>query len=94
MKVLCIRYNSFAGTETLSLRLRANRDANFAWGPSLNLGEGVELGGRVCYPMKVLCSRYNLFAGTDTRSLSVNEPIAKQIAPNVEDFQVVPHPTP
>ena len=43
------------------------------------IGGGIELGVRVCYPLKVLCSRYNLFAGTDTLSLSVYEPIAKQI---------------
>src|SRR5208282_1918517 len=48
-------------------------------GPSPNLGEGVELGGRVWYPLQVLRIRSNLFAGIETLSLSVNEPIGKQI---------------
>ena len=43
------------------------------------LGEGVELGGRVWYPMKLLHISYNLFAGTDMLSRSVYEPIAIQI---------------
>ena len=48
-------------------------------GASPNLGEGVELGGRVWYPVKLLHIRYNLFAGTKTVFLSVYEPIAMQI---------------
>ena len=48
-------------------------------GPSPNLGEGVELGGRVWYPAKLLHIWYNLFAGTDTLSLSVYEVIAIHI---------------
>ena len=63
----------------LSLRLRANRNTNFAWGTVPQFGGGVELGGRVWYPVKLIHNRYNLFAGTETLSLSVNEPIAKQI---------------
>ena len=63
----------------ISLHLRANRNIHFAWVPSPNLGEGVELEGRVCDPLKVLCSRYNSFAGTETLSLSVYEPIAIHI---------------
>ena len=48
-------------------------------GPSPNLGEGVELEGRVWYPVKLLHIRYNLFAETEMLSLSVYEPIAIQI---------------
>ena len=48
-------------------------------GPSPNLGEGVELEGRMWYPVKLLHIRYNLFAGTEMLSLSVYEPIAIQI---------------
>ena len=44
-----------------------------------DLGEGVELGDRVWYPMKLLHISYNLFAGTEMLSLSVYEPIAIQI---------------
>ena len=43
------------------------------------MGEGVELGSRVWYPLKLLHIRYNLFAGTEMLSLSVYEPIAIQI---------------
>jgi hypothetical protein len=32
VKLLHIRYNLFAGTEMLSLRLRANRNKNLVWG--------------------------------------------------------------
>ena len=48
-------------------------------GPSPNLGEEVELGGRVWYPVKLLHKMYNLFAGTETLSLSVYEVIAIHI---------------
>ena len=40
---------------------------------------GVELGGRVWYPVKLLHISYNLFAGTEMLSLSVYEPIAIQM---------------
>ena len=33
-------------------------------GPSPNVWEEVELGGRVWYPVKVLSIKYDLFAGT------------------------------
>ena len=46
---------------------------------SPNLGEGVELGGRVWCPVKLLHIRYNLFPVTEMLSLSVYEPIAIQI---------------
>ena len=48
-------------------------------GPSPNLVEGIELWGRVWYPLKVLHIMYNVFAGTEMLSLSVYEPIAIQI---------------
>ena len=41
-------------------------------------GGGVELRGRVWYPVKLLHNRYNLFAGTETLSLTVYEPNAIQ----------------
>ena len=41
--------------------------------------EGVELGGRLWYPVKLLHIRYNLFAETEILSLSVYEPITMQI---------------
>ena len=44
-----------------------------------DLGEGVELEGRVWYPVKLLHISYNLFTGTEMLSLSVYEPIAIQI---------------
>ena len=42
-------------------------------------GGGVELGGRVWYPVKLLHIRYNLFAGTEMLSLFPLAPIALQI---------------
>ena len=48
-------------------------------GPSPNFGEGVELWGRVWYPLKVLHIRYNLFAVTEILSLSVYEQRSIQI---------------
>ena len=81
VKVNRIGNNLFAGNQNaISLRLRANRNANFSLGgPSPNLGEEVELGGRVWYPVKLLHVSYNLFAGTEMLSLSVYDPIAIQI---------------
>ena len=65
VKVLLIRYNLFAGTETLSLSVYEPITTHILLGGTVpKFGEGVELGGRVCYPLKVLCGRYNLFAGT------------------------------
>ena len=43
------------------------------------MGEGVELEGRVRYPVKLLHIRYNLFAGNEMLFLSVYEPIAIHI---------------
>ena len=42
-------------------------------------GGGVDLAGRVWYPLKVLHMMYNVFAVTEMLSLFVYEPIAKQI---------------
>src|SRR5208282_6351578 len=45
----------------ISLHLRAIRNTNFAWGgASPNLGQGVEIWGRVWYPMKVHHNGQNL----------------------------------
>ena len=67
VKVLRMRYNLFAGSDT------------FCVGGRSPIWELVELGGRVWYPVKLLHIRYNLFAGTEMLSLSVYEPIAIQI---------------
>ena len=79
VKLLHIRYNLFGGTEVLSLRLRANRNTNFAWGTVPQFGGGAELRGRVWCPVKLLHINYNLFARTQMLSLSVYETIAMQI---------------
>ena len=63
----------------ISLRLRANRNTNVAWGTVPQSGRGVELGGRVWYPVKLLHISYNLFAETEILSLTVYEPIVIQI---------------
>ena len=47
-------------------------------GPSPNLGEGVELEGRVWHPVKAHHNGHNLSIQTETLSLSVYEPIAIQ----------------
>ena len=85
-KVLRIRYNLFAGTDTLSLSVYEPITVYESITIHILLGGtvpqfegGVELGGLVCYPLKIPCSRCNLFAGTETLSLSVYEPIAMQI---------------
>ena len=73
-------YNLFAGTEMLSLSVYEPIVMQILLrGTFPEFEEGVELGGRVCYPLKVLHIRYNLFAGTEMLSLSVYEPIAIQI---------------
>ena len=80
MKVLCIRFNMFVGTETLSLSVYELIAIYILLGGTVHqFGEGIELGRRVCYPLKVLCIRYNLFVGTETLSLSIYEPFAIQI---------------
>ena len=80
VKFIHIRYNLFAGTETLSLSIYEPIAMQILLGGIVpEFGEGVELGGRVWYPVKVLHIRSNLFAGTETLSLSVYEPIAIQI---------------
>ena len=63
----------------ISFRLRANRNTHFAWGTVPQFGQGVELGGRVCYPVKLLHISCNLFVETEMISLTVYEPIAIQI---------------
>ena len=80
MKVLDISHNLFAGTEILSLSVYEPIAIHILLGgPSSNLGDGVELRGRVWYPVKLLHIRYNLFAGIEMLSLSLYEPIAIQI---------------
>ena len=77
-KVLRIRYNLFAGTETLSLSVYEPMQLLLG-GTVPQFRERVELGGRVWCNLKVLHIMRNLFAGADTQSLSVYEPIAMQI---------------
>ena len=79
MKILCSRYNSFAGTKTLSLSVYEPIAIQILIGGVPQFEEGVELEGRVQYPMILLHIRYNLFAETEMLSLSVYESIAKEI---------------
>ena len=79
VKLLRIRYNLFAGTETLSLSVYKPIAMQILLGGRPQFWVGVELGGRVWYTVKVLHIRLNLFAGTETLSLSAYEPIAMQI---------------
>ena len=79
VKVLPIRYNLFAGAETLSLSVYGPITIHILLGGVTEIGGGVWLWGQVCYPLKVLCIRYNLFAGTETLSLSIYEPFTIQI---------------
>src|SRR5208282_5943928 len=77
MKVLHIKHNLFAGTESLSLSVYEPITMRVLWGRPI--WGGVELGGLVWYPVTVLYIRHNLFSGTETLSLSVYEPIAIHI---------------
>ena len=53
---------------SISRRLRANHNTNFAWGtvPHFFLEGGVELGDRVWYPMKAHHNGHNLSSETHT----------------------------
>ena len=81
VKVLRIRYNLFAGTETLSLSVNEPIAKQILSGGTVPpfWEEGIELGGRMWYPVKFLHICYNLFAGTEMLSLTVYELIAIQI---------------
>jgi len=80
LKVLHIRYNLFAGNETLSLSVYEPIAMQILLGGTVpQFGGGGRVRGRVWYHLKVLHITYNLFAGTETLSLSVDEPIAMQI---------------
>jgi len=75
--ILC-RHNLFTRTETLYFPVyKPIAISHFVGDPPF--GGGVELGGRVWYPLKVLHIRHNLFAGTETPYLSVYEPIARRV---------------
>src|SRR5208282_3684309 len=79
-KVLRIRSNLFAGTETLSLSVNEPIARQILSGGTVpQFGEGVELEGHVWHPVKVLRIRSNLFNGTEMISLSVYETIAKEV---------------
>ena len=71
VKVLCIRCNLFAGTETLSLSVYVPiAKAIWLGGPSSKFwGKGVEIGGRVRYPMKAYRTVHIFLIETDTLSL-------------------------
>ena len=61
LKVLHIMYDLFAGTEMLSLSVYEPIAINILLGgPSPNLGEGVELGGRLWYHLKANHNGHNL----------------------------------
>ena len=80
VKLLHIRYNLFAGSEMLSPSVYEPIAIQILLGRTVpQFGRGVELGGRVWYPMKRLHIRYNLFAGSEMLSPSVYEPIAIHI---------------
>ena len=82
MKLLHISYNLFVGTEILSSCVYEPYALQILLGGTVpQFGRGVELGGRVWYPVKLLHISYNLFAGTEMLYLSVYEPIAIQILP-------------
>ena len=78
-KVLPIRYNFLAGTDTLSLTVYEPIAMQILLGGPPQFWVGVELGDQVWYHAKVLRIRHNLSVGTETPSLSVYEPIAIQI---------------
>jgi hypothetical protein len=65
-------YNLFAGTEILSLSVYEPIAVQIVLGEEgvIQFGRGIELEGRVLYPVKLLHIRYNLFAGTEMLSLS------------------------
>ena len=71
MTVLRVKYNLFAGTETLSLLVYEPIAICVLWGTAPPFGGRDRVGGRVWYPAKVLHIRNNLFAGAETLSLSV-----------------------
>jgi len=80
VKLLHICYNLFAGTEVLSLSVYEPIAIQILLGGTVSqFGRGVELEGRVCYPVKLLHISCNLFAGTEMLSLTVYKPIAIQI---------------
>ena len=69
VKVLHIRYNLFAGTETLSLSVYEPIAIQILFeGTVPTLGEGVELGDRVLYFMKAHHNGHNLSIETVTQS--------------------------
>ena len=70
----------FAETETLPLSVYEPIAMPILLGGIVpQFDRGVELGGRVWYPLELLHISYNFFTGTEMLSLSVNEPIAIQI---------------
>jgi len=80
MKLLHISYNLFAETEMLSLSVYEPFTIQILLGEIVpQFGRGVQLGGRVWYPVKLLHICYNLFAGTEMLSLNVYELIAIKI---------------
>ena len=73
LKVLRIRSNLFAGTETLSLSVNEPIAKQILSGGTVPpiWEEGVELGGRMWYPVKAHHTGHNLLIETDTLSLLV-----------------------
>ena len=81
VKLLHISYNLFAGTEMPSLSVYEPIAIHILHGGTVPQfgGEGVELGGRVWYPVKAHHNGHNLFIETDMLSLFVYEPYALQV---------------
>jgi len=73
VKVLRIRNNLCAGTETLSLSVYEPIAIHILVGGPIPKfkGEGVELGSRVRYPVEAHHTGHNLLIETDTLSLFV-----------------------
>jgi len=62
-----------SGTETISLRLRANRNTDFFWGTVPQFWGRGGVGGWVWYPMKACHNRHNVSVGTVTLSVDEQE---------------------
>ena len=70
-----IRYNLFAGTNTLSLSVYKPIAIQILLGVTVpQFGEGVELGGGVWYPARAHHNGHNLCIEIDTLSRFVQEP--------------------
>jgi len=70
MKVLNIKHNLFAGTDTQSLRLQANRHARFVWkGPPFGWGLCAVLRGGPLYYAQFVCWNQHSISPFTSQSL-------------------------